>query len=162
MFVMTANSLYHGNVRRCPFGYMNLTCWEFLVLSFSGNCHYRPTGMFVIYPVSFLGVKGGLSYLHAVCVCPVRVLNWSHDTRERERERRNVYRILTGKPKVEIPLERQVLVKAIMNSWSHEMWGISYLRSVVLISTVSLRKEWLCSMELIYVRSLEPRRIKNE
>jgi hypothetical protein len=43
------------------------------------------------------------------------------------REIRNVYIILIGKPKAEGPLETQALVKALMNSWSHEVWGIFWL-----------------------------------
>jgi hypothetical protein len=73
MFVTTTDSLYHCYFRNWPFRYINLTCWEFPVLPFSGNCHYRPTGTFIMSPISFLAEKGGLSYLHAVCVCP----SWS-------------------------------------------------------------------------------------
>jgi hypothetical protein len=38
------------------------------------------------------------------------------------REIRNVNKILIGEPKAERPLEIQALVKALMNSLTHEMW----------------------------------------
>jgi hypothetical protein len=50
------------------------------------------------------------------------------------REIRNVNRILVGKPKAERPIERQALVKALMNSRSCEMWGKFWLADLLCTS----------------------------
>jgi hypothetical protein len=103
MFVTTADLLYQCYIRNCPFTYINLTCWEFPVLPFSGNCHYRPTGTFIKSPISFLGKTRPV--ISPCCLCVSQFEYWTTNV-TRIREIGSIYRILIGKPKGVRPLKR--------------------------------------------------------